>query len=411
MPTTKNRGSTVARPKKQRCVDGIALAENLYPANRPNYWRYLRPDGTFKYFTAVGADKANKIAAYNNARRDQMPAAKQKNNTGRDQLSYWVPLYTAYRERLDPKLPVKNSWQNRKGALKAMGESLDNTPVGRITHDIISGWWEQLTHHQQKQRHAECRKLFNWLMGQGLLPRLDYNPFTTADDRPRLYLSGKAEKSRLPLTIDEFWKTYDAAGKLKYDCLQIAMGISLTTFMRESDICGLIIDEHLRDNLLQRVIGKSAAQRGTAKAARLSWNQTNYELLRQLIARGMALSLKNQRCPYLISHQPKQKRRGKTKTHTHQVTPRRLISMFAEARKLANVHTDCPEGRSPATFHEIRGLASAMAAKSGYKLEQIQRAMAHGDPNTTRGYQNEHDLPYDAVPITLTVDVLGRDFA
>lgn len=402
--------TTMARPKKPRIVDGIALADNLYTGNRPNYWRYRRPDGSWRYFTAVGVEKANKIAELNNARRDKMPTARPRKRLSRDSLAYWVERYIEYREKVDPALETKDSWQNRIYALKAFGESMSTVSIAKLNRDKIDLWWIELTFHQQKQRHAEFRRLFNWLMGQGLCPQFDYNPFTTSDDRPRLYLSGSGTKARLPIKLDEFWKIYDSAGDLGYACLQIAMGISLTTFMREADICSLVIDEHLRDHLLRRVIGKSEAQRGSAHAARLQWDQTNYALLRQLIARGMQLSMKHQRCPYLISHEPKQRRKGKTKTHTHQVTPRRLIDMFTEARIAAGVHIQIPEDRSPCTFHEVRGLASALAAKAGYDIEAIQHAMAHEDEKTTKGYQDEHELPYEQVPIIMTQELLGRDF-
>ena len=399
----------MARPKRPRLFDGEMLADHLYSTNRPNYWRYQRPDGTWRYFTAIGVVSANRIAEANNARRDSMAPAGPK-KTSRDSLLYWIGVYIPYRERQDPKLDNKNSWINRVYALKAFGQAMAARPVGHIQREHIDTWWSQLSHHQQKLRHAEFRRLFNWLMGQCLCPRLDYNPFTTADDKPRLYLNGQLNKSRMPLKLDEFWLIYDAAGTLDYQCLQIAMGISLTTFMRESDICGLVIDDHLRNNLLQRVIGKSESQRGSANASRLSWDQTNYTLLRQLIARGMQLSMKNQRCPYLVSHKPKQRRVGKTKTHTHQVTPRRLMDMFSEARILAGVHTDLPDGRTPATFHEVRGLASTMAARAGYEIKSIQHAMAHENEATTRGYQDAQELPYEQVPIIMTAELLGRDF-
>lgn len=410
MAKTTNADIIMARPKRPRIFDGVTLADHLYSTNRPNYWRYQRPDGTWRYFTAESVEAANRIAEANNVRRDSMPAGSATRKTSRDALLYWINQYIPYRERQDPKLINKDSWINRAYALKAFGKAMSSKPIGHITREIIDTWWMQMSHHQQKLRHAEFRRLFNWLMGQCLCPRLDYNPFTTADDRPRLYLNGQLRKARMPLKLEEFWAIYDAAGTIGYEGLQVAMGISLTTFMRESDICGLLIDEHLRDNLLRRVIGKSEAQRGSLNASRLSWDQTNYALLRQLIARGMQLSLKHQRCPYLISHEPLQRRVGKTKTHTHQVTPRRLMEMFAESRIAAGVQTDIPEDRTPATFHEVRGLASTMAVKAGYEIKSIQHAMAHENEATTRGYQDEEELPYEQVPIIMTSDLLGRDF-
>lgn len=413
--------TTMARPKAVRMVDGIVLAEHLYPDNkgRPNHFRYLRPDGTFKHFSSKSVEDANARAEKANANRHTFIPGVTTKVRDRDTLTYWVEQFIEYRERIDPKLTNKASWRNRCYALKSFGKEFSSKPLRYLTRDMIVEWWETLSRNQQKLRHAEFRKLYNWLMGKKLCPKLDYNPFTTTDDLPRLMLSGADEKARMRIeNIDQFWAIYDTAGKLKYEALQIAMGISLTTFMREGDICGLRIDKNLRDNLLRKVIGKSYEQKGSARAARLSWNQTNYELLRQLIARGMELAIKNHGCPFLISHKPKQWKRQernlakfRTKEHFCQVTPRRLGEMFAEARIEAKIHLDLPKGKSPCTFHEVRSFASKLALDAGYDIKDVQKAMAHEDESTTMIYLDEHTLPYDQAPVMFTKDLLGRDFA
>ena len=71
----------MASPKKQRTFDGVVLADNLYKDNkgRVGYWRYSRPNRTFKTFPAGDVHLANKIAEHNNLSRDQMP--KKTNST------------------------------------------------------------------------------------------------------------------------------------------------------------------------------------------------------------------------------------------------------------------------------------------------------------------------------------------
>ena len=71
----------MAAPKKQRTFEGVALADNLYKDNkgRVGYWRYFRPNRTFKTFPAGDVHLANKIAEHNNLSRDQMP--KKTNST------------------------------------------------------------------------------------------------------------------------------------------------------------------------------------------------------------------------------------------------------------------------------------------------------------------------------------------
>jgi integrase len=389
--------NTMPRPRKARYFCGVLLAEWLYPdpRNREGQWRYRRPDGTFKYFHASSVEKANKIAEANNDKRD----------TPRDSLSQALDLYIAYRERQDANIVGKASWRNRKYALAGFGCSF-NAPVSRITRDQIKSYWDGLTYHQQKARFAEFRRLWNWLMGEGLSP-LPYNPFTLSDERPRLYASGVPEKARARLSRDDFWAIYAAAGELGYQGLQIAMGLSLTTFMREGDICSLKLSENLESNLLQLVVGKSLAQRGSSQAARLQWDVGSHQLVRSLLLNSRELSMKNSRCPFVISHKPLAIRPSKTKEHSCQILPRRLIAMFAEARKAAGVSS--ATGADP-TFHEIRSLASKLAADAGYNLKDVQADMAHESDGTTKGYMSGHQLPFEPARVIFTEEMCGGVF-
>lgn len=399
----------MARPRKPREVDGTLLADNLYtdPKKRHGYWRYVRPDGSSRTFQAKTVAEANRIAESNNVRRNE-PRYTGAGNPARDSLLYHIPEYVKYREKQDPKLKAKQSWQNRKGLLYGFAKTMD-LPLNMIERDVIKTWWETLTYHQQKARHAEFRRLFNWLMSEHVV-QLPYNPFTTSDDMPRLYVTGEPEKARMRLTRDEFWTLYQCAGEIGYPALQIAMGLSLTTFMRESDLCALRLDENVQSNMLRRVIGKSLAQRDTASAARLKWDLGNHELVKQLLAKAREESLKNRACPFVISHWPKAKRISKLKEHHAQVLPRRLIEMFAETRSASGLYKQLPPDRSPPTFHEIRSLASALATEAGYELGSVQQAMAHESSDTTLLYQNEHQLPYSTVDVVLTESAIGGSF-
>ncbi len=397
--TTQN----ISRSKKPRFYGDIQLADNLYKDNkgREGHWRYRRPDGTYKHFSAPSVEKANAIAEDNNKRRDSMPtASKSKNST----LEIYVPEYIAYREEQSPDLKDKSSWSNRKYHMQQLTREI-TLPITLIDRAAIQAWWDKLTHHQQKARHAEFRKLFNYLMGRSLLKGLDYNPFTTSDDRPRLYVRSEPKRQSQRLTRKGFWAIYNAAGELGYPALQIAMGVSLTTFMRENDICTLLISDKTEDDLLKKVIGKSLNQKGNAKAARLSWDVRNYELLRQLIQRGRELALANRHCPYLISHWPKQKRLGNVKTHMAQVLPRRLISMFDEAR----IHAGFSR-QNPPVFHGIKSLATKLATDAGYQKKSIQLASSHSSEDVQNIYLEDHELPYNTVDIAFTADQIGGEF-
>lgn len=397
--------NAMARPKKKRFFEEVLLEDNLYPDNkkRIGHWRYLRPDGTFKHFTADTTNEANEIAAYTNKQRGSYTAKKPSgNNFGT--LAHYVEPYIAYREEQSPDLKEKGSWKRRIYALKQFTRTV-TLPLAQIDRADIDAWWDTLTGHMQRQRHAEFRKFFNYLMGRNLLPRLQYNPFTTADDKPKLYKKSRPKRQSQRLTRAGFWKIYQCAGELGYDCLQIAMGISLLTFMREGDICDLRLDHDIEENLLKRVIGKSEAQKGSASASRLKWDLGNYNLLRQLIQRARELSLQNRRCPFVINHWPKQKRLGKTKVHIAQVTTRRLIAMFDEARTMAGF-----KGANAPVFHGIRSLADLLAKEAGYDIKIVQHAMAHSSEEMTKAYLEGHQLPFEKVDVQFTEQDIGGSF-
>ncbi|MGY8872165.1 MAG: tyrosine-type recombinase/integrase [Pseudomonadales bacterium] len=395
----------MARPKTPRFHNEIKLEDYLYPDNkgRDGHWRYKRPDNTFKHFNAKDVHQANAIARHNNERRDSFtPNMGPKKITGT--LAYYLPQFITYRESHSPDLLQKSSWEKRRYALNQFCNVI-TTPIAHINRKEIQDWWDTLTNHQQKQRHAELRKFFNYLMGRELLPKLEYNPFTLSDDRPRLYTKSKPPRKSQRLTREGFWKIYASADKLGYTGLQIAMGVSLLTFMREGDICSLRISEHIEDNLLQKVIGKSESQKGSAKASRLKWDLQNYNLLKQLIKKGRELSLINRRCPFLISHWPKQKRLGNSKEHMAQITTRRLIAMFDHARRDAGF-----TGDNPPVFHGIRSLADKIALDAGYDIKAVQHAMSHSSEEMTKLYLQDHPLPFEKVDIEFTEEQIGGTF-
>ena len=88
----------------------------------------------------------------------------------------------------------------------------------------------------------------------------------------------------------------------------------------------------------------------------------------------------------LISHTPKVKKTGDTKTHVCQVTPRRLIEMFAEVRDSTGLYKNLPEGRTPPGFHQIRSLAIKLAKDAGFSMAAIKENSAHERESTTKGY-------------------------
>lgn len=386
------------RPKKPRYIDEIQLADNLYPdpKGRPGVYQYHRPDGSKRTLRAESIQEANAEAERANAVRDTYnPEDPATRPATRGQLAFHVPLYTQYREQINPQLLERDSWKNRKYALN--GFAVEFVRLQDLKIERIRTWWDTLSHSQQKLRLAEFRRFFNWLMAQGLVPAIKFNPFTLADDLPRLMSREKPAKQRQALTPALYRDIYCKAGEIGLPGLQIAMALSRYTTSRLGDICSLRFDQHLVENSLQVIVAKSAAQKGSARAARLSWDLDEHPLLRAIIKQARELSLVNKRCPFLISHMPKVKAwNSKSKLHICQVLPDRLSRMFAEARD------EC--GISNTSFHEVRGLASTLLRQQGHSLQEIQQLMAHESIATTIGYIDQKDLPFQKVALSMLDD-------
>lgn len=373
----------------KRYYNGVELEDNLHTNERkiPDKWRYRNPE-TGKWVSIkekMSVQEANALAREMNQEiangfydHNAIPPAEM--------LLTHIESFIAYRERLNPKLTEKVAWRNRKYDLRAFPR--DFSSIRQLEMSAIRTWWDKLGYHQQKPRMAEFRKLFNYLMAQGLCPKIKYNPFTTADDLPRLLLKSKPDKKRDPCTAARYAYTYEQAGKAGYECLQVAMDISRYTTLREGDVCFLKWDKNIIDGCLCVVVGKSEQQKGKARASRLSWDLSKHPLLKSYIDRARELSLVNRRCPFIISHTPKRKVWGERKEHLYQVLPDRLGKMFEECR-----------GETTTTFHEVRGLAGTLLKAAGYKEEEIQEVYSHESINTTKDYLDADSLPYTPVTI------------
>lgn len=407
--------NTVARPRK---ADGRPMPKNMYilpgysklPPEQQRF-RYKLENGKFKSIKNSSGvlapyDEAVQIAEAANRHRKSISTSSSLSS-----LPYWLNQYIIFSEEQNPRLESKPYWRQSKSAMQAFAKLFAHIKTNHLQVNDLESWWYSLTYDQQHNRRAVFSKWFVFMMNKGAVK---VNPFATSEDRPHLIHKPKPEKKRLPLEIDDFWCVYRSAGELGLDDVQIAMGIALVTMMRESDICGLTFDDHIVNNHLRKSIEKSINQRGSVGASHLDFDLSVHALLSKLVKRARELSMKHQRCPYLLSYQPKQKRLGKTKTHTHQVTTDLLQKRFAMARDATGIWQDLPEGTTPPSFHEIKGLAINEAKKhakaKGYSKEDISNQAAHTDGRVTDGYNANHDPVWSDARVSFDIDMVGGEF-
>jgi hypothetical protein len=209
------------------------------------------------------------------------------------------------------------------------------------------------------------------------------------------------------MTAEAFRKIHDAAGELGLVSVQLFMGYALVTDLRESDILKLRFDEHVLEDRLRVVIGKSIEQRGQAQASHHCWSFKKHPLVHSLVRQSRELSMKHHRCPYLISHKHQARRSSEIKDHPYQLLPRHLITLFDMARDHSGVFRDIPADRAPATIHEIRGLSLALAQDAGHDITELQHLAAHTDVRVTKVYMAEHKPTYKEVSVVFTESMIG----
>ncbi|MEW5251224.1 tyrosine-type recombinase/integrase [Microbulbifer discodermiae] len=408
------KGYTMARPRKPRFVDGLELPDNLYtdPKKRNNYWRYIRPDGSILTFYATTVEAIRQAKQANRQRElyKRQPAANETLWTARagsllDRYSDWV----TWMEINHPRQATSARWAQKRRYVERMCEQLRNPMPSDLTLAKVREWWESQDYHPQRNSRAALRSFVNYLMLEGAVPKLSFNPFNTSDEAPKLIPRQRPPKIRQRLTITNFWRIYDKAGELGYEGLQIAMELSLLTTMRRGDVCSLRLDAHVSDEGIDKGVEKSINQRGEERATYLRWSYDKHPELRPVMDRARELSLRNYGCPFAVSYQPK-RRQPRANQHEHwcRLMPSRVSNQFREAREAAGVCSDLPSNARP-TFHEVRALASHLLKKSGHSPEAIAEICAHTDAEITENfYLSGHEREYVNVGINIDSKLLNR---
>jgi len=356
---------------------------NLYPdtRKRDGHWRYRRADGTFKSFQATEA-KAITLALEANATQESAPLKIQPASS----ISIWIGKFIQYRQQLDPSLNGKQSWKNRQSALREFARVFSGTPTHAISLMLIRQWWDKQTPHAQRSKRPELNKLFNYLMMEGAV-RLPSNPFSTADDKPRVMSRPVPKRSRTRLSIDQYRTISEAAPPF----LRIAMAISLYTSMRRGDIAALRFDRHVADGYLAKQISKSHA---AGIGANNRWELAKHPLLRETLAEARELALQCHACPFVLSRLPERRIMGEIKEHFAQVLPKMISDTFTETAKRFGI--------DGVTFHEVRALSAWIYRKAGHDQKLIQQMMAHSSGKMTEYYQAGHEIEW--LDITIGLD-------
>ena len=374
---------------------GLPLPANLIndSRGRPNIYRYRKPCGKLEQIEGTYAEVVE-LANLANTKRGTSTQSSAS-------IGFWVARYIEWMEGQNKDIKHKRGWNDRKASLNKFARE-QRIPLRQVSIEELSTWWDALTYDQQHNRRSNYSQFFQWSMSKGVAKS---NPFNKSDAVAHLIEKKKPSKRRLPIvSMAEFNAIYEHAAPE----IQIAMMISLTTTMRAGDIVELTFENSISNSQLQKTINKSSNQRGAMAAAHLSWSLAVHIKLAQTIKIARELSLKNRRCPYIVSKRPQRLRLRKGCAHSHQCISKDLSRGFTAAAEACGLWGDIPGDRTAPTFHEVRGFAIDRLLKAGVDIKQVQKLAAHTDESVTSAYTANHDPVYLDMGIVVDDGVLGQ---
>ena len=347
-------------------------------------YKYLQPNGKKKTLK----NTLGKRAAYEEAVAFASVLNQHRSKAGpaSNSLEHWRCEYVQWAQSRDPNLVGSASWKNRCNAMKKFAAQFETHRIPDLNVDLLRPWWDRMKYDEQHNRRYAFSCWFQWMLSKGLTTQ---NPFTLADDKPRLFEKAVPPKIRVPITL----KHFRAIEEVAEPHVRIAMQLSLITMMREGDVVTLKFDQHVTPTSLRRANTKSIRQRGEGKGDLNEWLFEDYPALESVIKEARDLA---GFCPFVVSS--KKCRPGPKKEHQWQVPTDRLIKDFAKARDIVN--WPVPSHRNPTTFHEIKGLAIQIYLEHN-SLEVVSKGAGHTRTSVTEAYRAEHEQRYKPVRLKL----------
>lgn len=399
-PPTQSEINIMA--KLRFTAHGDPLPANLYNDNNgnPDVFRYKRPDGSYHRIND-GYAIATEIAE----RANQLRESNHISQNSPGSFTYWLDLYLRWANQQNPVRATKPAWRSRIYELKKFASTFSHIKPARLNLRDLQPWWDDLSYDQQHNRRSAHSQFFQWLIANEVVCS---NPFSTADNAPRLFEKPKPQRTRQRLTLDDFWAIYSAAGELNLPHIQIVMGISLATEMRVGDVLDLRWQQHIVNGRLIKTINKSEGQRGEQAATHLGWPLKDHPQLKKLIDKARQLAFKHRSCPFIVSYQPKQEHRPSAKEHRFQLLQRKLISDFTKARNNTARFITLDKAQRP-TIREVRALAILLATKQ-YGITAAQQTAAHTNQRVTQTYRAKHEPEYQNSQVIMTENMIKGGF-
>lgn len=363
-------------PPKPRNPENVGLVSNLYCRN--GYYSYRDPRNGTEY--GIGRDRAEAIDQAIEANRElqgrgsllERAKAEPKGRTMAD-------FEARYTEAMEGRKLAEATVKGRKSILRTIFKGLGDMHIGPRQEDAVeitcrvTDWLRENYIARGKFRQAGTMRaitadIFGEMAAAGWLA---VNPITVV----RI---PTPEIMRQRLTLDHFWRIWDAAGKMD-PWVRNSMALAIVDLQRREDVAATRF-RHEVEGKLEVIQHKS---RGKVRL--------RIPLTLRLEAVGWSLGDVVTRCrdnvvsAHLIHHTVNhgKARAGKG---VHYTT---LTSEFARARNLAGIEIE--PGKTPPTFHELRSLGGRLYQQQGYNPKTL---LGHKLDSTTAVYLDNRGVEW-----------------
>lgn len=352
-------------PPKPRAEKNIDLPANLYESAGYYTWRDPRTGQRF----GVGRDRSAAIEQAREANthveralRDSLVA---RISEPARTLAAFVPLY---REAIESRNLAPLTRYERKRRLVHIEKELGHITVGPRQEDAAdvtrqaADWLREISRGGKKRTAQAYRTTLSDLFAEmAAAGWVAVNPIEV------IRLEAPVVK-RARLTLDHFWKIYEAAAQL-YTWVPRSLELGLVILQRREDIARMGFRDQ-DDGRLRVEQGKTGMRIRIPLSLHLDavgWT------LDEIIGRCRDNVLSR----HLIHHG---KSMGQA-TAGDPVHPQTITGAFSEARDLAGIKVE--NGKTPPTYHELRSLGIRLYKLQGYDPQALA---GHKDAATTAVY-------------------------
>lgn len=299
-----------------------------------------------------------------------------------------------------PDMPWKKKYlQSRTWCAKKIQRGLGHYTLKKLDRAIMGDWLEDNTESFGSfNKHLDMLILiYKYAISKKWT---DYNEAEAVIRKTSSKKHIDNKKKRMRLSMDQFKQVYDLAP----DWLQLSMDLSLIYGLGVNEI-SMIKYEDIRDGYLFVRREKTKEQNDMAFV--------KFQLDQQfahLLARSR--NLKGKRDNLILSpffvHKQFRTNTDEGKEHHTQLLPKYISREFSAIRDNLECFGRVPEGKTKATFHEIRSLSGRVYKKMGKSTDFTQKLLMHGDKKTTQIYLDQGFVDDDCY-IEVQADMVLKD--